>query len=175
MKKSVLLLCAGIYAGGFLFATDYKAKAQIKFLGDARVHSFEGTVSSQATILKENQGQFEGVFTVEVLNMNTSKDARDKEMRHMLNFEKCPVIVGTLKNAKLANGQKLSFPLVINGVEALVEAEVKDVQVEANKIHFHLDFPVSLEKHQLKAPSFLMGAIKVKDTVKVSVDVDGTI
>jgi polyisoprenoid-binding protein YceI len=173
MKKVQALCCGGLLWAGSLLAAEYPSTAQVKFLGDARLHHFEGTCASKSALIKEAQARYEGIFTVDIHSLNTQKDSRDKEMYHMFEDQKYSTITGSFRNAVLEEGKTLAFKLNIHGVEASYEAALKNVKVDAKAIHFELSFPVSLEKHQLKAPSFMFGAIKVQDIIEVDVEVNG--
>ncbi len=171
MKNRSLTVIAVLFLSlASLWSQDYKSKASVSFVGDARVHEFKGHAESAAAALSLNdQKQLNGKMSLSIADISTDKDARDTEMQHMFESKVFPLITANFGNAKLDESVPFAFRLEIHGVSQKVEGTLSELKVSDKELGFQVKFPVSLEAFKLVAPSFMFGVIKVKDKVDVTV------
>jgi hypothetical protein len=113
--------------------------------------------------------------------MDTDNSSRDKKMYAMFEQDKYPeiqvlfadldpdVVLPQLQATGAVPGS-LEFDLRIREISQSVRAEIRDLVVTPERILFVMEFPLSLDSFQLKAPSVL-GFIRVDDQVRVEASV----
>lgn len=169
-----LILCAHT-----ALAEAWEGTAEVKFKGYSTLHNFTGTVSGvplKVTVTGERGSRVVGATSnVEVKQMNTKDDARDKNMWAMFNEAKYRLIKVSVTGAreqdlKPAGGRPGTMPisLTIAGTTGKVAASVTQVVESAEAVSFDLAFPVSLPAFKLDPPKAVGGLVKVKETVEVT-------
>jgi len=180
MKQLVLLsliLCVRA-----VWAETWEGTADVKFKGYSTLHDFVGTVNGvplKATVTGERGARVVGASSnVEVKQMSTKDDARDKSMWTMFNEAKYRLIKVAVTGAqeqdlKPAAGRAGTMPisLTIAGTTGKITASVTQVIEAANSVSFDLAFPVSLPAFKLTPPKAVGGLVKVKETVDVTAHV----
>ena len=156
--------------------------ADVKFRGYSTLHNFEGTVKQvplKVTVTGANKDRVvSATSSVEVKDMNTAHEGRDKNMMTMFQqaknrFIKVEVDDATERELRPAGGGAGSMPvkLTIAGISGVVTAKVTNVSEAATRGSFDLSFPISLSAFKLDPPKSLGGLVKVRDTVDVTVRV----
>jgi len=173
---ALLALCSPLQAEVWSGTSD------VKFKGFSTLHDFEGTVRAvplKVTVKDAKGGRIVSATSeVEVNRMSTDEKDRDKNMWAMFNstkFRFIKVVVRETPEATLrpVGGKPGSLPLTLTiaGTSGEVTGAVKNLRESAAATTFDLSFPVSLKAFRLTPPSTLVGLIKVRDTVEVTVHV----
>ncbi len=169
----ILASHSGLWAGSALQAT-----ADIRFRGTSTLHGFDGSLPSPvfSVQLSEKAGTSAMVVNAEVVvqvaELTTDNEKRDRKMRTMLNSDEFPVIKVSVTDAPVPEGSsgEVTLLLQIRDRSEPVKAMISDWREENGNISFTLTFSVSLKTFELKPPSF-MGVIRVGDEVSVTCDV----
>lgn len=181
MKRSFALL-ALILCAQAAPAETWEGTADVKFKGYSTLHNFTGTVNGvplNISVTGERGARVVGATSsVEVKQMSTKDEARDKNMWAMFNEAKYRLIKVTVTGAreqdlKPAGGRPGTMPisLTIAGTTSKVAASVTQVVENAAAVSFDLAFPVSLPAFKLDPPKAVGGLVKVKETVDVTAHV----
>lgn len=186
MNKSNLKYLCLLAATGMLLvsarAGEVTTTASITFRGTSTLHGFEGTVTPAPfpVIFRKDsetgRTNISATVTVNVADMTTQHNKRDKNMFKMLDAENFTTISGTLTNALIpAEGSgEATVHLKIHGVEQDITATLSDLKIDETQSTCRMEFPVSLAAFGLKPPS-VIGLIRVGDTVTVECTLQGTL
>jgi len=172
-----LILCA--YAAR---AENWEGTADVKFKGYSTLHNFTGTVSGvplKVSVTGERGSRLvSATSSVEVKQMSTKDEARDKNMWAMFNEAKYRLIKVSVtgvreQDLKPTGGRTGTMPisLTIAGTTGKVTASITQVVEDANEVSFDLAFPVSLPAFKLDPPKAVGGLVKVKETVDATAHV----
>ena len=156
--------------------------SDVTFKGYSFLHDFTGTVNRVPLKVLVSQGAngriVSATSAVEVKQMNTREEARDRGMRQMFDeaqyhFIKVEVVNADERELKPHGAQPGTLPvtLTIAGRRGTVNGAVTNISESRDAVSFDLAFPVSLKMFNLNPPAALGGIIKVKDTVDVTVHV----
>ena len=156
--------------------------ADVSFKGYSFLHDFTGIVNRVPLKVLVSQGAngriVSATSAVEVKQMNTREEARDRGMRQMFDeaqfhFIKAEVVNADERELKPHGAQPGALPvtLTIAGGRGTVSGAVTNTSESRDAVSFDLAFPVSLKMFNLNPPAALGGIIKVKDTVDVTVRV----
>lgn len=173
---------------GLAFVTQARADevwlgtADVTFKGYSFLHDFTGTVNRVPLKVLVSQGAngriVSATSAVEVKEMNTREEARDRGMRQMFDeaqyhFIKLEVVNADERELKPQGARPGTLPvmLTIAGRRGTVSGAVTNTSESRDAVSFDLAFPVSLKMFNLNPPAALGGIIKVKDTVDVTVRV----
>ena len=145
----------------------------ITFSGSSTLHDFEGTAAPLRVAM---ESQADGTWTAEVVvpvaSLDTGIQARDENLRAMLDAPHHPEIRGRFRDVDAVAVQRrlvLPFLLRIRDVERPVQATLSDWQQDGDRARFEATFDVSLAAFGLEAPRVLF--MRVADTVHVTVHV----
>src|SRR5450759_1635551 len=156
--------------------------SDVTFKGYSFLHDFTGTVNRVPLKVLVSQGAngriVSATSAVDVKQMNTREEARDRGMRQMFDeaqyhFIKVEVVNAAEGELKPHGAQPGTMPvtLTIAGRRGTVSGAVTHTSESRDAGSFDLAFPVSLKMFNLNPPAALGGIIKVKDTVDVIVHV----
>ncbi len=175
-----LLLCLFVVVVG---AADLNGSCEIRFQGTSTLHGFTGVGSCEPFGFSEIPSPgadrlfSAGRVEVAVAKMDTDNDSRDRKMYKMFEADQFPFISGRFSQMnphqlirQIQSGKQLSFELTMHGKTKTVNATVKEIVLDAERLTFAAEFPVSLASFDLKPPGVL-GIIRVADEVLVTVDV----
>jgi len=180
MKRHHFIACGILALGGLISSsapaatTKAQATALIGFSGSSTLHDFEGTAATRPFFALLSHGsaddrlEFSAKAELNVLDMSTQNNKRDKNMFKMLEQSRFDTITGTLSNVpiNLTGVSAATLHLKIREVEQDVPVSISDWVQEGEQASFTMTFPVSLKAFKLKGPSVL-GLIRVADTVQV--------
>jgi polyisoprenoid-binding protein YceI len=161
----------------------WRGTSDIKFAGTSTLHGWSGTVSAEpfvATVMMDDRGKPQALtakVNVKVLNMDTAKEDRDKNMRASMKAADFPFITANFDSAfeKVmkpgeAAPSRLPFKLKLLGKEHEVNADITNWSLKGNVATFDLAFDLSLKACGIEVPSVLV-VIRVGDTVKLHASV----
>lgn len=169
----VLLSVIHLLAAGTAWAEERRAIVHVTFAGTSTLHDFSGTVQSSDVACEASSNGVEMVTVrVPVMEMKTGHDGRDARMYKMFHADTHPLIEGQADRSSLTADGATAVPLrmTLHGVTREVEAERSPAPSEGPST-VRLAFALSLKAFDLEAPS-VVGLIRVKDTVQVSVLLD---
>lgn len=156
--------------------------ADVKFRGYSTLHNFEGTVKQVPLKVTVAGGEKDRVVSatsnVEVKDMSTAHEGRDKNMMTMFQQAKHRFIKVEVDDAKEqalrpSGGSPGEMPVkvTIAGMTNTIPAKVTNIVEAETRGFFDLSFPVSLKQFKLDPPKSLGGLVKVRDNVDVTVRV----
>ena len=156
--------------------------AEVSFKGYSFLHDFTGTVNRVPLKVLVSQGAngriVSATSAVEVKEMNTREEARDRGMRQMFDEAQYHIIKVEVINAderelkpQGAQPGTMLVTLTIAGRRGTVSGAITKISESRDAVSFDLAFPVSLKMFNLNPPAALGGIIKVKDIVDVTVHV----
>jgi hypothetical protein len=156
--------------------------AEVSFKGYSFLHDFTGTVNRVPLKVLVSQGAngriVSATSAVEVKEMNTREEARDRGMRQMFDEAQYHIIKVEVVNAderqlkpQGAQPGTMLVTLTIAGRRGTVSGAITKISESRDAVSFDLAFPISLKMFNLNPPAALAGIIKVKDTVDVTVHV----
>lgn len=160
----------------------WSGAADVKFRGYSTLHNFEGTVKQVPLKVTVTGGEKDRVVSatsnVEVKDMSTAHEGRDKNMMTMFQQAKHRFIKVEVDDAKEPalrppGGGPGTMPVkvTIAGMTGTISAKVTNVVEAETRGSFDLSFPVSLKQFKLEPPKSLGGLVKVRDNVDVTVRV----
>ena len=155
----------------------------VAFLITSTLHDVPGSARCLpfAAVLARDAASKEVIPSVEVevpvAGMDTRNRSRDRQMREMFLSERYPRIHAAAQDVdverlRVETGKgregnaSIDLLLRIRDMERKVRATASNLKESGEKVTFDLEFPVSLEEFDLKAPSVL-GIIRVGDKVSV--------
>lgn len=156
--------------------------ADVKFRGYSTLHNFEGTVKQVPLKVTVTGGEKDRVVSatsnVEVKDMSTAHEGRDKNMMTMFQQAKNRFIKVEVDDAKEqalrppgGGPGEMPVKVTIAGMTGTISAKVTNVVEAETRGSFDLSFPVSLKQFKLEPPKSLGGLVKVRDNVDVTVRV----
>jgi polyisoprenoid-binding protein YceI len=162
------------WCAGSARADRLQGSLEIGFVGTTTLHDFEGSADPiRVTTETQPDGTWAGEISVPVATLDTGIDARDDNMRALLDAEHYPQIHGRFRDVdaeQLRRDAVLPFLLRIRDMERPVQAKLSHWQQDDERhARFDADFDVSLAAFGLEAPHLLL--ISVHDTVHVTVHV----
>jgi polyisoprenoid-binding protein YceI len=157
-----------------------KGRCEIQFFGSSTFHGFSGEVRSRPFQLEpqldmpSGRARWSGAVEIEVAEMNTGIERRDRKMREMFDADRFPRIVANFSNvgdAALANARSggefdLGFDLTIREAKRPVTAKASHWIEQGRGASFDVAFELSLEAFGLEVPPVL-GLLRVGDAVTV--------
>ena len=179
--RALLLLLGVAFAPQTRADEAWLGSSDVTFKGYSFLHDFTGTVNHVPLKVLVSQGAngrtVSATSAVEVKQMNTREDSRDRAMRQMFDetqhrFIKVEVVNADERELKPQGAQPgtMLVTLTIAGRRGTVSGAVTNVSESRDAVSFDLAFPVSLKMFNLNPPAAL-GVIKVKDTVDVTAHV----
>jgi len=183
VRRFTLLLVLGLASAAPTRAAEvWLGSSDVTFKGYSFLHDFTGKVERVPLKVIVSQGANGRVVSatsaVEVKQMNTREESRDRGMRQMFDeaqyhLIKLEVIDADERELKPHDAQpgRLSVTLTIAERRGTVNGAVTNVSESHDAVSFDLAFPVSLKMFNLNPPAALGGIIKVKDIVDVTVHV----
>jgi hypothetical protein len=168
-------------------AAKYVGRCDVVFAGDSTLDKFTGDITNvPLTVLCETNTEGRAVLNTRVeispLQLVTHNGKRDANMYKMFQPDSFPKLILAVTNAPLeaahlapakpstAKGV-LPVQLTICGIARQIQAVTTDAQLVVEGWEFELDTNISLKDFKLKPPSLLLGAISVRDIVKVKAHV----
>ncbi|HMO52729.1 MAG TPA: YceI family protein [Kiritimatiellia bacterium] len=149
---------------------------EVEFIGDSTLHRFSGTAMASEIAEVSAPGNRTLIrVVIPVSTMNTGHESRDNNMRHMLDAAHYGLIVGEALREELLQaraGETIALALTIRNETRQVEAVWSRMDEANGEYTVVLECDISLKDYLLKAPS-VMGLIRVKDTVHLSIKVMG--
>ncbi|MBN2163250.1 MAG: YceI family protein [Pontiellaceae bacterium] len=175
-----LFATAVFILAGTARAEQFSAGADIHFKGESTLHDFEGTVSSLPFTAVMNKDAKTGQLVVKadaalnVKDMTTNNNKRDKNMFKMLDLSHFATIEGHLAETPLSEQESTTakLHLKICSAEQDVTATISKVTRNGTEYQCTMTFPISLKAFNLKAPS-VVGLIRVSDTVEIECTITG--
>ena len=160
----------------------WRGAADVKFRGYSTLHNFEGTVKQVPLKVTVTGGEKDRVVSatsnVEVKDMSTAHEGRDKNMMTMFQQAKHRFIQVEVDDAKEqtlrppgGGAGEMPVKITIAGTTGTISAKVTNVVEAETRGSFDLSFPVSLKQFKLDPPKSLGGLVKVRDNVDVTVRV----
>lgn len=158
------------------------ATAAIVFKGTSTLHDFEGTVATRPFVATFHEDAATGQLRVtakallNVLDMNTDNNKRDKNMLKMLGQNNHNLITGSLNDAPVSptGTSRATLRLNIRDVVQDVAVTLSEWHRDGDQANCSMAFDVSLRAFDLKPPS-VMGVIRVGDTVHIECKINGTV
>ena len=191
-KRNLLLTLLAIVAW-LLFlepahaADKYVGHCDVVFEGDSTLHGFTGDITNiPLTVICERNHSGEALLNARVevgpRQLTTHHAKRDANMYKMFQADRFPNLLAVVTNAPLAAANlspshasnstgTLPVQLTFCGITKEVQATTSNPQLLAEGWEFELETDVSLKDFKLKPPSVLLGAISVRDSVKVKAHV----
>ena len=160
--------------------TTYKiaAGSQIKVSGTSNMHDWNMLASNfncQANFVMKN-GDLQDVstltFTLPVSNLKSKDKLMDTRAYKALNEEKYKTISFKLTDATVVSNQniiKATGQLTISGVTKPVTIQTAYVVNADESITYKGSKSIKMSSHDVKAPSFMMGALKTGDDVTIDI------
>jgi hypothetical protein len=150
----------------------YRGSARVRFEAASTLHGFEGTLPTVPLDVALNGGQqLSTVAGVNVKEMNTNNEKRDKDMRTMFGLPRFEVRVSgaSLTAARPQGGKQGTLPVtvILGSKMAAFDGATSNLVETPTGGSFDLELNVSLAKLGLKPPTLAFGAVKVKDNVRV--------
>jgi polyisoprenoid-binding protein YceI len=168
-------------------ADKYVGHCDVVFEGDSTLHGFTGDITNvPLTVVCETNRSGEALLNARIeigpRRLTTHHAKRDANMYKMFQLDRFPKLIVVVNNAPLAAANLLpsSSPnvpgtlpvqLTFCGITKEVQATTANPQFLADGWEFELETNVSLKDFKLKPPSVLLGAISVRDRVKVNAHV----
>lgn len=170
--KSLLFHC--LLAMSAADSIPYSLVVVADFQGYSNLHNFKGSVESLENNLVAEEGKLPAFEVhVPVAKMKTGNSDRDGNMYSMFQLPQFPEIVAGFSpldlNQLIENKEPtVQFDLMIRNEKQRINAKVAGLQKTDEEIHFDLQFNVSLKQMKLKAPSAMLGMVRVKDEVTLT-------
>jgi hypothetical protein len=183
MRTTTLAVFAlALLLPAFLRADEtWAGSSDVTFKGYSTLHDFEGTLKKvplKATVAGAKDTRVVSASSrVEVKQMSTQNEKRDRGMMAMLNETAHHFISLQVERADertlhpRSGAGRMPITLTIAGHSGRVTGTVTNVVEQPENVAFDLAFPVSLKAFQLEPPSAMVGLVKVKDTVDVTAHV----
>lgn len=169
---------------GAVAATDkYGGHSDIVFDGDSTLDAFSGEITNvpvKVTCDIDTNGVAWLNTRIEIgpRQLTTHNTKRDANMYRMFQPEQFPRLLIVVSNAPLASAQltsagphsgcgRLPMQVIMCGVTNEVCGKTSNPVSIAEGWEFDLETDLSLKSFKLKPPTLLLGAIAVRDTVKV--------
>jgi len=186
--RTLLTVVALFASGRTADAGDkYVGHCDVVFEGDSTLHGFTGNITNvPLTVICETNSAGEPFLNTRIeigpKQLTTHHTKRDANMYKMFQSDRFPKLIAVVTNAPLAaakfspsststTGGTLPVQLTFCGITREVQAVIANPQLIAEGWEFELETDVSLKAFKLKPPSVLLGAISVRDTVKVKAHV----
>jgi polyisoprenoid-binding protein YceI len=182
MKTRVLFLVTGfLFVSGLLLAqTNYSSKEMsLKIDGTSSMHDWDMTSSSgscEATLKTDASGNLTEVskmtFRTKVNTLKSGKNGLDKNAYKALESDKHPEISASLKSATVSpkgNGFE-----IISRINLIISGQTKETDLTALAVKEGDGFritgtkKINMEDYGVKAPSFMLGAMKTGEIVDLS-------
>lgn len=169
------VLALGLFTGALSADTAlWNVTVDVHFEGTSTLHGFEGAVSADRvelaveTAAGGTSATLNASVEINVANMSTHHEKRDKNMYTMFSYKEFATINGTLTNAVVTADEdcKVELLLKICNEQHPVDAVISHYSNRVDGVAFDLAFPVSLKTFGLKPPSVL-GMVRVGDEVAV--------
>jgi polyisoprenoid-binding protein YceI len=182
--RPVLILIAVLSTFGFsqkaLAQTQYKiAQSQIKVAGSSNLHDWTMAATAftcEGTFVVKN-GQLQDLsalsFTLPISNLKSKEDLMDERAYKALNAEKYPKITFKLTDAVVSTQSKTikaTGNLTIAGATKLIAIQANYVVNSDESITIKAIEPVKMSDYKIKAPTFMLGALKVGDNVNIDIN-----
>ena len=185
-----LLAC---HAGLLLVATaeagaKYVGHCDVTFVGDSTLHGFTGNITNvPLAVLCETNDSGEVMLNTRIeigpRQLTTHHEKRDANMYKMFQPDRFPKLIATVSNAPLAAARlapsgrstdpgTLAVRFTFCGISNEVQTKTSNPRATVEGWEFDLETNVSLKAFKLKPPSVLLGAISVRDLVKVKAHVE---
>lgn len=165
----------------------YVGYCDVVFEGDSTLHAFAGDITNvPVTVVCANTSEGDVLLNTRIeigpKQLTTHHAKRDANMYKMFQADRFPKLIAVVTNASLA-AAKLTPSTATNGPGMLpvqftfcgITKEVQTIttnpQLRAEGWEFELETDLSLKDFKLKPPSVLLGAISVRDRVKVKAHV----
>lgn len=194
MNLILKLLQASLVAGALwafhnaaTAADRYVGRCDVVFEGDSTLHAFTGDITNMPlTVLCETNDAGDALLSTRLeigpRQLTTHHAKRDANMYKMFQADRFPKLIAVVTNASLAaahlspssastNAGTLPVQLTFCGITKEVRALTINPQHLTEGLEFELETEVSLTDFKLKPPSVLLGAISVRDLVKVKAHV----
>lgn len=183
LRFAFLPILSLAFASGLRAQETWVGASDVTFKGYSFLHDFTGTVKGvplNARVVQKENGRFvSATSAVEVKQMSTRNEERDRGMMLMFDEPEHPLIRVEVVNADekslMPEGTTPgTMPVVLNiaGRRGSVSGKVTNVFESRDTVSFDLAFPVSLSAFSLDPPKALAGLMKVKDRVDVAAHVE---
>lgn len=159
--------------------TSYKSipGSQIKVFGTSNIHDWNMAASTFTCegILKVKDGELQDIssfsFSLPVTNLKSKEDLMDTRAYKALKAAQFTKITFKLKSASVMPQQKIKVTgdLTIGGVSNEVIIMSAYTMNSDETINFKGSKLVKMSDHQIKAPSFMMGALKTGNDVTIDI------
>lgn len=184
-QKSRMFSTFLIAVGLLFFAVDAQSQtlyktipgSQIKVFGTSNIHDWNMTASTFTCegIFKVKDGELQDLtsltFSLPVTNLKSKEDLMDTRAYKALNATEFNKITFKLKEASVIPQQKLKVTgtLTISGVSKEVVMLTSYVMNSDETITCKGSKVIKMSDHNIKAPSFMMGALKTGNDVTIDV------
>lgn len=165
----------------------YVGRCDVIFEGDSTLHGFTGIISNvPLTVICETNNAGEALLNTRIeigpRQLTTHHAKRDANMYKMFQADLFPRLIAVVTNAPLAAANlspssnstspgTLPVQLTFCGITRDVQARTVNQLRLAEGWEFQLETDISLKDFKLKPPSALLGAISVRDLVRVKAHV----
>jgi polyisoprenoid-binding protein YceI len=157
----------------------------VLFEGDSTLHGFTGDITNvPLTVICETNNSGEALLNTRIeiapQQLTTHHAKRDANMYKMFQSDRFPKLIAVVTNASLAaaslspastNSGTLPVQLTFCGITREIRAMTMHPLRVAEGWEFEVETDISLKDFKLKPPSALLGAISVRDSVKVKAHV----
>ncbi|MCY7409926.1 MAG: hypothetical protein LH473_06610 [Chitinophagales bacterium] len=163
--------------------------SKVSVVGSTNINEFscfsEETYSKKTAALINNDDQQtiyfkNAILNVSVKSLDCSNVVMNANLCRTLNAEKFPYITIELNNVKATDGKELKLSewqhlqadviITLAGTERRNKIFFSGKETQSGKYQFVGDHTLSLNDYHIESPTALFGIIKVKDNIKVKVD-----
>lgn len=176
MKKSRFLFAALALVFGFnVQAQSFRLSPNSTFTidGTSNVHDWTAEVKEVSATTTVTDGSIEAMRIVfKVKSMDSGDSMMNSRMQSSMDADDYPEIVFVLKSFTLnGNRATLNGDLTIHGQRRNINVQASYQKLADGSIKLTGSQPVLFTQHGMSPPSFMFGAMKVADEVKVSFNV----
>jgi polyisoprenoid-binding protein YceI len=183
---SALLAFVALFRCGPVEAAEtFFGRCDVLFEGDSTLHGFTGDITNvPLTVICETNNSGEALLNTRIeiapQQLTTHHAKRDANMYKMFQSDRFPKLIAVVTNASLAaaslspastNSGTLPVQLTLCGITREIRAMTMHPLRVAEGWEFEVETDISLKDFKLKPPSALLGAISVRDSVKVKAHV----
>lgn len=174
----IALMCITAFTTANAQTYKVAAGSNIKVTGTSNLHDWEmnaKTFTADASIVVKGDA-IQDInslnFTLPVKNLKSKESLMDTRAYKTLNEEKFDKITFKLTEATVVPGQKVvkvTGNLTISGVTNLVTIQSAYVMNADESITFKGSRKMKMSDFKIKAPSFMMGALKTGDAITIDI------
>jgi hypothetical protein len=194
MMRPIRLFLALLFVAAFAAPAEaaesgsrYVGRCDVVFLGDSTLDSFTGEVTNlPVKVLCSTNDTGKALLNARLgispYCLSTHNKKRDANMYKMFGADRFTNILVVVTNAALdarqlslkisrANPGFVPLQVTMHGITRELQATLVDPEIDEEDLEFGLETALSLKDFKLEPPSMLLGAVVVRDTVKLKAHV----